>query len=160
MNRFKFWLFKKIQPFYLKLEQAVKIEIYRAARLAAIAEGERLWKKFRTGLPPAGSTEDALLQYHRRSDRDLSGCRHTKGGRLNVAKDFAVYGHTFPDGSLRIKCTICPKTWYPSDADWKDAVKMTENSTNTWSSSEVVLQNSESKLPAESHTVVFFDKGK
>ncbi len=142
MNRFKFWLFEKIEYVYLKLKTSLQSEILRAERLKGLADGQRLWEKFRSKFPyAAGSAKDALYQQKRRLGRDLSTCRHLKGGNLKTSiRDYAVYGHTFPDGSQRIKCTICPKAWYPTNSDWKDALEMTEMSTNSWSSSEVVVE--------------------
>ena len=133
--RFRYWLFKKIEPLFLKLQNSVLGQISRIDRARAIEEGTRLWKRFRQGQPV-----DALKEYSKRSKRDLSNCSHLKGGRVRTSmRDYAVYLHTFPDGTHRIKCTLCPKAWYPGDPGWKEAVQMCESSTNTASSSEVRL---------------------
>jgi hypothetical protein len=83
-------------------------------------------------------------------------CKHLKGGgnrRKSQAKDPSVYGHTFTDGKMHIKCTICKAKWMPGDTaefylrngkkvpnwtgiGWKEASEMAADSSNRPSSSE------------------------
>lgn len=70
---------------------------------------------------------------------DPKNCLHLKGGRAvkSVTNDYNVLTHTFPNGKTRIRCANCSRVWWSTDADWQDAVKMMNNSTNMPSSSEV-----------------------
>lgn len=83
-------------------------------------------------------------------------CKHLKGGSGRTKgqqRDPAVYGHTFTDGKVHIKCTLCKAKWMPKDtADylersgskipnwtgigWREALAMAEDSSNRPSSSE------------------------
>jgi len=83
-------------------------------------------------------------------------CKHLKGGAGRTKghqRDPAVYGHTFTDGKVHIKCTLCKAKWMPKDtADyldrngskipnwtgigWREALAMAEDSSNRPSSSE------------------------
>ena len=83
-------------------------------------------------------------------------CKHLKGGKGRTRgqqRDPAVYGHTFTDGSIVIKCTLCGARWLPGDTDeyltrngskipnwteigWRRAQEMAEDSSNKASSSE------------------------
>jgi hypothetical protein len=87
-------------------------------------------------------------------------CSHLKGGKIDEHHpkgplvDYAVYHHTYPDGSTAIKCLICSMSWKKKDtADylvrggkripnhtglgWLDALRMIRQSTNTPTSSEI-----------------------
>lgn len=134
MYKFKLWLYTNIKPFYTRLQNSVQSELNRIASAEALADGIRRWKEYRMRAATGQQTTPFL--YNR---LPKSPCMHLKGGRMvrSAVGDYAVYGHTFPDNTYRIKCMLCPKVWYPSDADWADAVKMVESSTNTWSSSEI-----------------------
>lgn len=83
-------------------------------------------------------------------------CRHLKGGNgrtKSQQRDPAVYGHTFTDGKIQIKCTLCKAKWLPKDTaeyldrngskipnwtgiGWREALAMAEDSSNRPSSSE------------------------
>lgn len=83
-------------------------------------------------------------------------CKHLKGGSgrtKSQQRDPAVYAHTFTDGKVHIKCTLCKAKWMPKDtADyldrngskipnwtgigWREALAMAEDSSNRPSSSE------------------------
>jgi hypothetical protein len=83
-------------------------------------------------------------------------CTHLKGGKGRSRaqqRDPAVYGHTFTDGKVHIKCTLCKAKWMPKDTDeyldrngskipnwtgigWAKALAMAEDSSNRPSSSE------------------------
>jgi hypothetical protein len=83
-------------------------------------------------------------------------CKHLKGGvgrTKGQQKDPAVYGHTFTDGKVHIKCQLCKAKWMPKDTKeyldrngsklpnwtgigWAEAFEMAENSSNRPSSSE------------------------
>jgi hypothetical protein len=53
--------------------------------------------------------------------------------------DFNVSMHTFPDSHQEIKCLTCKRVWKSGDADFQEALKMVQNSTNKPSASEVAL---------------------
>ncbi len=83
-------------------------------------------------------------------------CKHLKGGpgrTRGQQRDPAVYRHTFTDGKMHIKCTLCKAKWMPKDTaeylerssskipnwtkiGWDKAFEMTEESSNRPSSSE------------------------
>jgi len=83
-------------------------------------------------------------------------CRHLKGGSGRTRgqqRDPAVYGHTFTDGKVQIKCTLCKARWLPKDTKeyldrngskipnwtnigWAEAIEMAKESSNLPSSSE------------------------
>ena len=83
-------------------------------------------------------------------------CKHLKGGKGRTRgqqRDPSVYPHTFPDGTVHIKCTLCGARWLPGDTDeylsrngskipnwtgigWRRAQEMAEDSSNKASSSE------------------------
>jgi hypothetical protein len=53
--------------------------------------------------------------------------------------DFCVIMHTFVDGKQMIKCIVCNRTWYNTDPDFSEALKMVEASSNKPSASEVLF---------------------
>jgi hypothetical protein len=53
--------------------------------------------------------------------------------------DFCVIMHTFIDGKQRIKCVMCNRTWYNTDPDFPEALKMVVASSNRPSASEVLF---------------------
>jgi hypothetical protein len=64
-------------------------------------------------------------------------CKHLKGGKVaGPGKDYAVWYHTFPDGSKSIQCLICGKPWNPQSPDWETALDMFKHSSNTATSCE------------------------
>jgi hypothetical protein len=64
--------------------------------------------------------------------RNPETCRHTKGGRvLRPFSDYNVSCFTFIDGSTQIKCLSCRHVWTKESPDWKEALRMIDNSTNT-----------------------------
>jgi hypothetical protein len=83
-------------------------------------------------------------------------CKHLKGGKGRTRgqqRDPSVYPHTFTDGKIVIKCTLCGARWLPGDTDeyltrngskipnwtgigWRRAQEMAEDSSNKASSSE------------------------
>jgi hypothetical protein len=90
-------------------------------------------------------------------------CKHLKGGKKGPKtqnKDYAVYQHRFIAFNTYIRCRICGMKWFPKDtADylvredkqgrerkisnhtkigWRDAVNMTDASTDTQSASESI----------------------
>ena len=61
-------------------------------------------------------------------------CKHLKGGRFrrrNAVKDYNVSHHRFIDGTERIRCHSCGTKWFSTDANWNEALAMTEGSTNS-----------------------------
>ena len=85
-------------------------------------------------------------------------CTHKKGGTglKGPRVDYAVGFHTFPSGESYIRCLICAAKWKNTDTaefllrrgkrvpnhtgiGWKEAFKMVSESTNTATSSEVML---------------------
>lgn len=146
-QQINYFILKLIEPYYIRLRNSLQRELNRIANFEAIAEGTRLWKKYRKGKPPAGTLYDGYVHAKLYGLFQRADCPHLKGGRYarSANKDYAVYGHTFPDGTQRIKCMLCPKSWRPGDSDWKEALKMVEQSTNTWSSSEIAAPTNRRK---------------
>jgi hypothetical protein len=77
-------------------------------------------------------------------------CNHLKGGGAHrfrfgwdmfrgKSKDYNVIRHVFADTSEVIRCVSCRKQWRPKNRGWKKAVEMMKQSTNTPSSSEIML---------------------
>lgn len=85
-------------------------------------------------------------------------CTHKKGGKgLRSPKtDYAVYAHTFTNNVAYIRCQICGAKWRNVDTTeflirkgekvpnhtrigWREALSMLSESTNTPSSSEVMM---------------------
>lgn len=85
-------------------------------------------------------------------------CKHLKGGKRGPKtqnKDYAVYQHRFINFVTYIRCRICGMRWYPNDTveylvrnghkisnhthkGWREAVEMTDSSTDTLSASEAI----------------------
>jgi hypothetical protein len=85
-------------------------------------------------------------------------CKHLKGGKRGPKtqnKDFAVYQHRFITFVEYIRCRICGMRWFPEDTidylkrngkrisnhtkiGWREAVAMTDASTDTASASEAL----------------------
>ncbi len=94
--------------------------------------------------------EQAAQQKWQRNLTPRSECRHLKGGwatRWGVdkyggakgftTKDYNLAFHRFPDLSLKIWCLNgCGFESRPSDTNWKQALEMFKQSSNTQSSSE------------------------
>jgi hypothetical protein len=97
-------------------------------------------------------------------------CKHRKPPRPGAAPDYAVYLHTFIDGTQRIKCQKCSMYWVPQDTathlfrdgkqvpnhtkvGWNEALAMLDQTTNKPSSSEVpmtgVTMPGRAPLPAQ-----------
>jgi hypothetical protein len=76
------------------------------------------------------------LRIRRRQDR----CSHLKGslGSRTSFQDFNVMDHIYINGSRVIGCLQCRKKWTPQDREWKQALYMTEMTSNNRSSSERV----------------------
>jgi hypothetical protein len=88
-------------------------------------------------------------------------CKHLKGGRRLKADtkiDYNVVLHVFPDGVWQIKCHSCAARWRKQDTKeflfrggkkipnhtrmgWTEALVLVDQSTNTFSSSEVPSNN-------------------
>jgi hypothetical protein len=66
-------------------------------------------------------------------------CHHLKGGRVRLSsmRDYNMLTHTFVDGKTKIWCgNGCGfVSWY-GDRNWKEATRMSDESTNTPSASE------------------------
>jgi hypothetical protein len=95
-------------------------------------------------------------QYTIEKMENQKNCRHLKGGRGRARgqqRDPSVYQHTFTDGSVVIKCTLCGAKWMPKDTreyvmrdgraipnwtgiSWQDACEMVDDSSNKSSASE------------------------
>jgi hypothetical protein len=85
-------------------------------------------------------------------------CKHLKGGKRGPKtqnKDYAVYQHRFINFIDYIRCRICGMRWYIDDTveylvrkghkisnhtkiGWREAVAMTDSSTDTMSASEAI----------------------
>ena len=82
-------------------------------------------------------------------------CKHLKGGSMRklgpdgrwiwdkysgpsfgAHKDYAIRDHTFSDNSRVIRCTICGQKWTKDSPDWKEALRMSSESSSTPSTSE------------------------
>jgi hypothetical protein len=93
-------------------------------------------------------TEAEHTACRRRATTSPSVCQHRKGFHRrprSVVKDYNVSFHRFIDGTERIRCLSCGKKWFPSDADWQQALNMVEDSTNTRTASETPYWRSESE---------------
>lgn len=131
-----FWLYKRIKPLYLKLENYVLAQIRKALLEENIKLAEQKLKAFHERL-----TSQKFAELITRPPQE--NCSHLKGGKWrNRAsyKDYAVIMHTFPDAHQEIKCMICGKTWTKSSSDWKQAIEMTRNSSNCPSSSGILAE--------------------
>lgn len=83
-------------------------------------------------------------------------CAHIKGGMMRplgadsaqfvgdkyagshlTVKDFNVSTHRYPNGRWIIKCLTCGKNWTKDSPDWEVAKMMSQQSSNTQSSSEI-----------------------
>lgn len=101
-------------------------------------------------------------------------CKHLKGGSSKARgqqRDPAVYAHTFTDGKVQIKCTLCKAKWMPKDtADylerngskipnwtgigWREALAMAEDSSNRPSSSERFFAGTrEQQISEDAHKI-------
>lgn len=113
-------------------------------------------------------------------------CRHLKGGKRGPKtqnRDYAVYKFRFIDFSMYIRCRICGMRWFPKDTveylyrnghkisnhthkGWRDAIDMTEASTDTEGASEAIpnvtpqAQYQDSAGLAVSPRVIDIDTGK
>lgn len=74
-------------------------------------------------------------------------CPHLKGQRfLNMTgaprpaapfRDYNASFHRMINNRARVICNYCKRTWWEGDADWSEALRMVQHSTNQPSSSEV-----------------------
>ena len=93
-------------------------------------------------------------------NRKQTICTHLKGakGVKGFQTDYAVYAHTFTDGSSYIRCQICAAKWRNQDTveylvrggqkipnhtkiGWVEALGMLSKTTNTPSKSEMITEN-------------------
>jgi hypothetical protein len=68
--------------------------------------------------------------------------------------DFCIIMHTFVDGNQMIKCVMCNRTWYNTDPDFPEALKMVMASSNKPSASERLINGATSALPPNIVTYV------
>lgn len=103
-----------------------------------------------------------------------ASCKHLKGGKRLKADskiDYNVSLHVFPDGVWQIKCHTCSARWRKQDTPdffvrsgkkvpnhtrmgWEQAMRFVDQSTNTFSSSEISMDiHAGKKHPAEGFVV-------
>ena len=103
-----------------------------------------------------------------------ASCKHLKGGRRLKADskiDYNVTLHVFPDGVWQIKCLTCCARWRKQDTaeffirgskkipnhtkmGWQEAMRLVDQSTNTFSSSEVNMDvHAGKKHPADGFVI-------
>jgi hypothetical protein len=101
-------------------------------------------------------------------------CKHLKGGKRgpkNQNLDYAVSKHLFIHAVEYIRCLVCGMRWFPNDTveylvrtndktgvvskisnhthiGWREAIKMTEQSTNTQTKSEMLVTTMAQANPA------------
>lgn len=109
---------------------------------------EKAAEKFHKENP---NLEKEIAELYQRLRDNKTGCTHLKGGlrrttkygtQIGVAtlrKDPALAFHTFSDGTKKLWCLICGKFWTPESPDWKQALRMFEDSSNTPTASEIVM---------------------
>jgi len=72
-------------------------------------------------------------------------CSHLKGdgkvgeGHRHSPKDYNVTTHTFPNNITRVRCSGCGRKWFSNEPGWEFALHMVHNSTNSPSSSEILM---------------------
>lgn len=87
-------------------------------------------------------------------------CRHLKGGNVRgVHKDYNLICHNYPDGTTKIWCGYnCGFVARPGDANWKEAVNMMSQSSNSISSSERVFYKKGVMVVPSVEIVTYQDK--
>jgi hypothetical protein len=148
-QQIKYWFLNLIEPIYLrlvkefaelkrredlKIAKALAEEMYQRRHAKLKAQHERLAQTEFICEKPSKPHQELL-------EEKQKNCRHSKGGYVRgPIVDYNISHHIFIDGSERIKCLTCSKTWVPSDPDWKDVVKMMYYSTNRTTTSERLLK--------------------
>lgn len=147
-----------------QLDSLLQILIQQQARLAIKDQQEDEAKKARDKQREKNAQDHTAKDLLRQAR-----CTHLKGGRKgprSQVRDYAVYLHTFIDSKYSIKCFICKMEWKIKDTTeflfrkgkkvsnhtrtgWFEASKMLEQTTNTPSSSEIPLQNTQQAALAQ-----------
>jgi hypothetical protein len=127
----------------------------REAQTAQLAQEREKARSIQRDRNAKDSDSKALLKQAR--------CKHLKGGKKGPKtqnKDYAVYQHRFIAFNTYIRCRICGMKWFPKDTaeylvredkqgrerkisnhtkiGWREAVNMTDASTDTQSASESI----------------------
>ena len=119
------WLYTYLQSYYIQKN---------------LAYADAFLEKFRS------RREDPTNFSAQKKQKPCVNCSHLKGynGRIGQkfqpTKDYNVHSHRFADGTIKIWCGYgCGFTAYKGDSNWSEGVRMLEQSSNTASSSEVVM---------------------
>lgn len=107
---------------------------YADAFLEKFREGKYYWWKHQWSPNP---------ETWARKPEPNPSCDHLKGGQHKSKysrRDYSVAYHTFSDGSEKIWCVKgCGFVSRPGDQNWKQAVEMFKQSSNTQTSSERIM---------------------
>jgi hypothetical protein len=153
LNKLKKWIYYTVldqlveEDFAHLLEDAIKRQILDddlfITKLYSVLEHERQLreitaenaKKAALDFEQRKRCEESLQREKERQDR----CPHLKGGRLRIGPnlDYAVWDHTFSDGSRTVRCMICSKEWKGAELKSEEVQHMLRCTTNSRSASEV-----------------------
>jgi|GEM_PF-5294106 len=96
--------------------------------------------------------------YLKRKQKIQDNCLHLKGGkRRSVYEDYAIWDHTFSDGTRTVRCLLCSKEWEGEQLNSPEVMRMLNRTTNTVSSSQVEIGPNAIRDQAEPPKVIFFD---
>ncbi len=134
--RFKLWLYHAWVKFSTAVNKVLAPVYVEYMNARALAKAEKFLQKFR-------STQwyhDRHISDQKRKPDPNPKCKHTKGGTLPSPggfRDYNVACHRFTDGRIKIWCLYsCGFVSWGGDANWTEAVRMMESSTNTQTASE------------------------
>ena len=138
LTRFKLWLY------YFFVERLLNDDVF-ISRLYNRIKGEEQFRDKVKDVARKAAREAQQIKDAERHTAEVKArqdsCSHAKGGRFSppsLAKDFAVWDHTFTDNSRSVQCLICGKNWTGEQLNSPEVLHMLNNTTNTKSKSERV----------------------
>lgn len=136
------WFERILRWVYLKFE-GFKREAAELAKFRAEAEQRDKERQQLREFERKRKRHEYALGIERNVRKRQDNCTHLKGGRRQPSspamRDYNVSNHRFIDGSWYIKCLLCGRIWRPGETGWLEATKMVQQSTNTPTASETVV---------------------
>ena len=151
----------RVWDLWVRLEKYINSvlgeRVRKVLQAREVAKADAFLKKFRSREGYTGKVADHYVPPVKLYPP--SKCTHLKGAggksRYSPAKDYNLASHTFPDRRTKVWCLYgCGLVAWNGDKNFKNLLKMMEQSSNHHSSSEIIAPD----IRKNSITVVVQDK--